>query len=171
MCRNHRGFVETVVALSKLGASTLLLNTGLAGPQLADVVKRENPSAVVYDEEFTDLVAGALHQRQGFVAWVDQHEQDERATLEQLIEGGDPSELVPPAERGRTTILTSGTTGTPKGASRSSPGIAAAVSILSEIPLRARPPVRPAVSPVGVCALHAGPAARQHARAATALRP
>jgi fatty-acyl-CoA synthase len=66
------------------------------------------------------------------------HGQGERATLEQLIEGGDPSEPVPPAERGRTTILTSGTTGTPKGASRSSPGIAAAVSILSEIPLRTR---------------------------------
>jgi len=138
MCRNHRGFVETVVALSKLGANTLLLNTGFAGPQFADVVERENPSAVVYDQEFTDLVAGALHARQGFVAWVDQHEQGERATLEQLIEGGDPSEPVPPAERGRTTILTSGTTGTPKGASRPSPGIAAAVSILSEIPLRTR---------------------------------
>ena len=138
MCRNHRGFVETVVALSKLGANTLLLNTGFAGPQLADVVKREKPRAVIYDQEFTDLVAGALHQRQGFVAWVDRHEQGERATLEQLIDHGDPAEPAPPAEHGRTTILTSGTTGTPKGASRSSPGIAAAVSILSEIPLRAR---------------------------------
>jgi fatty-acyl-CoA synthase len=68
MCRNHRGFVETVVALSKLGANTLLLNTGFAGPQLADVVERENPGAVVYDQEFTNLVGGALHGRQGFVA-------------------------------------------------------------------------------------------------------
>lgn len=138
MCRNHRGFVETVVALSKLGASTLLLNTGFAGPQLVDVVERENPSAVVYDQEFSNLVADALVGRQGFVAWVDQVEQGERATLEQLIERGGSSGLVPPAEHGRTTILTSGTTGAPKGASRSSPGIAAAVSILSEIPLRTR---------------------------------
>lgn len=138
MCRNHRGFVETVVALSKLGASTLLLNTGFAGPQLADVVKRENPNAVVYDQEFSNLVADALDRRQGFVAWVDQAEQGQRATLEQLIERGGSSGLVPPAEHGRTTILTSGTTGAPKGASRSSPGIAAAVSILSEIPLRTR---------------------------------
>jgi fatty-acyl-CoA synthase len=32
--RNHRGFVQAQVALDKLGASTLLLNTGFAAPQL-----------------------------------------------------------------------------------------------------------------------------------------
>ena len=32
--RNHRGFVESLVALDKLGANTLLLNTGFAAPQL-----------------------------------------------------------------------------------------------------------------------------------------
>src|SRR5919199_548003 len=29
MCRNHRGFVEAVVALAKLGANAMLLNTPL----------------------------------------------------------------------------------------------------------------------------------------------
>ena len=39
--RNHRGFVLSQVALDKLGANTLLLNTGFAGPQLEEVCARE----------------------------------------------------------------------------------------------------------------------------------
>ena len=34
---------------------------------------------------------------------------------------GDPSPVVPPEREGRAVILTSGTTGTPKGASRGNP--------------------------------------------------
>ena len=52
MARNHRGFVESVVACSKLGAHALFLNTSFSGPQLADVADREKPKAIIYDEEF-----------------------------------------------------------------------------------------------------------------------
>ena len=138
MCRDHRGFVDATVAVSKLGAKVLYMNTAFAGPQLAEVVKREGARAIVYDEEFSDLLAEAGHGRKRFVAW---HEDAGRAndpTLESLIEDGDPSPVSPPAEEGRTVILTSGTTGTPKGASRGSPGITAAAAILSRIPYRAR---------------------------------
>ena len=38
MCRNHRGFIETTVAASKLGMTCLYLNTAFAGPQLTEVV-------------------------------------------------------------------------------------------------------------------------------------
>src|SRR6201992_3122468 len=41
MCRNHRGFVEALVAGNRIGSDILLLNTSFAGPALADVVKRE----------------------------------------------------------------------------------------------------------------------------------
>ena len=58
MCRNHRGFVEATLAAAKLGASALYLNTMFAGPQLAEVTRREGPKALVYDEEFADLLAG-----------------------------------------------------------------------------------------------------------------
>ena len=43
MCRNHRGFIEATVAIAKLGAHALYLNTAFAGPQLTEVVKREKP--------------------------------------------------------------------------------------------------------------------------------
>ncbi len=52
MCRNHRGFIEATVACSKLGAGALYLNTAFAGPQITDVLAREDPVAVIYDEEF-----------------------------------------------------------------------------------------------------------------------
>src|ERR1700756_2517309 len=56
MCRNHRSFVESLVAANRIGADVLLLNTSFAGPALADVVNREGADAVIYDEEFTDSV-------------------------------------------------------------------------------------------------------------------
>src|SRR3954454_9757710 len=55
MCRNHRGWIDAVVACSKLGAHALFLNTAFSGPQLTDVAKREKPKAVIYDFEFADV--------------------------------------------------------------------------------------------------------------------
>ena len=69
MCRNHRGFIEATVACSKLGASALYLNTAFAGPQIADVLAREDPVAVIYDEEFAELVRRGRRGRKRFVAW------------------------------------------------------------------------------------------------------
>jgi acyl-CoA synthetase (AMP-forming)/AMP-acid ligase II/carbon monoxide dehydrogenase subunit G len=138
MCRNHRGFIETVVALSKLGAHGLYLNTAFAGPQLTDVVKREKPVALIFDEEFYGLLDEAGHRRKRFVAW---HDSDKLPdpTLDDLIEAGDESDPVPPERPGRTIILTSGTTGAPKGAARSQPEtVDPAAALLSRIPLKAR---------------------------------
>src|SRR3989440_1186434 len=140
MCRNHRGFIEATVALSKLGCTVLYLNTAFAGPQLAEVVKREKPKALIYDEEFTELLEEAGKRRKRFVAWHDSDKTDD-PTLDELIEQGDPSEPVPPSEENeyRAVILTSGTTGTPKGASRSQPtSILPAAAMLDRIPLKAR---------------------------------
>lgn len=137
MCRNHRGFVETMFALSKLGADTLLLGTAFSGPQLTAIVRRERPQVLVYDEEFAEPLTEAGQGRVRFVAWQESgHPPD--ATLEESIDGGDGSDLAAPHRRGRAVILTSGTTGVPKGVPRSLPGISAAVSILSVIPLRVR---------------------------------
>src|SRR5205085_7018258 len=71
MCRNHRGFIEATVACAKLGASALYLNTSFAGPQIADVVQREDPVALVYDEEFARLVEDAGKGRKRFIAWAE----------------------------------------------------------------------------------------------------
>ncbi|HKC28380.1 MAG TPA: AMP-binding protein, partial [Jatrophihabitans sp.] len=86
LARNHRGLYESIIAGAKLGARTLLLNTDFAGPQLADVVKREDVQVLIHDEEFAD-VAGAADVSGGkFVAWHDGDTRDD--TLEGLIWSG-----------------------------------------------------------------------------------
>jgi len=139
LCRNHRGFIEVAVALSKLGANALFLNTAFAGPQITEVCERENPVAIVFDEEFRDLVADAARDRMRFVSWADDPGAHGDPVVEDLIRGGDASDIVPPAEKGRVTILTSGTTGSPKGANRRQPeSLDPVASLLERIPYRAR---------------------------------
>jgi fatty-acyl-CoA synthase len=138
MCRNHRGFIEATIALSKLGADALYLNTAFAGPQITEVVQREKPKALIFDEEFYGLLEDAGHRRKRFVAWHDSPTCAD-TTLDELMSDGDPSPVVPPDREGRAVILTSGTTGTPKGASRGNPEtLDPVVSYLSRIPLKAR---------------------------------
>jgi acyl-CoA synthetase (AMP-forming)/AMP-acid ligase II len=136
MCRNHRYFIEATMACAKLGAVALYLNTAFAGPQLADVLEREKPAALIYDQEFTDLLSGATGSLRRFVAWEEKEGTDE-VTLEQLITNSHGEDLDPPSEHGRYIILTSGTTGTPKGAQRSEPeGLGALAALFSKIPRR-----------------------------------
>jgi acyl-CoA synthetase (AMP-forming)/AMP-acid ligase II len=139
MCRNHRGFIDATVACSKLGASALYLNTAFAGPQITDVLAREDPVAVIYDEEFAGLVGAGAASRKQFVAATEHGDGGPVASLEELIARGDQTEPPPPAEKGRVVILTSGTTGSPKGATRKQPdSLEPVASLFSKIPLRAR---------------------------------
>jgi acyl-CoA synthetase (AMP-forming)/AMP-acid ligase II len=139
MCRNHRGFIEATLAAAKLGASALYLNTMFAGPQLVEVTHREGPKALVYDSEFADLLEGVDDSVARIVGWVDEGEEPAETTLEQLIAAGTESNHRPPPDKPRFVILTSGTTGTPKGAQRSSPdGLMAIAALIDKIPFRSR---------------------------------
>jgi acyl-CoA synthetase (AMP-forming)/AMP-acid ligase II len=138
MCRDHRWFIEATVALSKLGATALFYNTSFAGPQLTEVTEREDPRAIIYDEEFQELIDEGAGERKRWIAW---HEDDETGddSVEKLIEKGDESDVPAPDKPGKITLLTSGSTGTPKGASRSQPdAIEPIVAVLGRIPMKAR---------------------------------
>jgi acyl-CoA synthetase (AMP-forming)/AMP-acid ligase II len=146
MCRNHRGFIEATLAISKLGANGLYMNTAFSGPQLADVIEREEPEALVYDEEFSELLekASAAGREIGlsrYVAWSVEKDEGEKedTTLQELIESNSEDDLDPPEESSRFVILTSGTTGTPKGAQRGQPDtLSPLAALFSKIPLHAR---------------------------------
>jgi len=137
MCRNHRHFIEATMACSKLGVVALYLNTAFAGPQLTDVLEREQPAALIYDQEFAELLSEGAGGMRRYVAWEEGDATD--PTLEELIRSAPRSDLDPPDEDGRFVILTSGTTGTPKGAQREPPGgLGPLAALLSKIPLRSR---------------------------------
>jgi fatty-acyl-CoA synthase len=126
LARNGRGFVESLVALSKFGADVLCLNTGSSAAQMGQVLARENAVAVIHDAEFASA-AGPLIS----------------VTTEELEELAATSTASAPAKTGHQTrlvILTSGTTGAPRGAARSTASLDDAVSMLSRIPLRAGEP-------------------------------
>ncbi len=137
MCRNHAGFVEVTTALAKLGANTLYLNTGFSGPQLGAVVERERAQAVVLDEEFAALADGLKPEVARILAWHDSAP-TKLETLDALTGAGSDIDPPVPDTPGRTIILTSGTTGTPRGVPRTqTTGLGPAVAMLSVLPLRA----------------------------------
>ena len=137
MCRNHRYFIEATMACSKLGALALYLNTAFSGPQLVDVMKREGPGVLIFDQEFAELLSDVPGTVRRYVAWEDDLDASDETTVEQLISSAPGADLEAPKEHGRYVILTSGTTGTPKGAQRSQPeGLSALAALLSKIPRR-----------------------------------
>jgi fatty-acyl-CoA synthase len=137
LTRNHRGFLEAVFAAAKCGARVVLLNTSFAGPQIREVAGREGTDLLVYDDEYSETLEGIEDPPRGrFRAWADEPGDD---TLEALIAGGEESGPPKPDEWPRITILTSGTTGTPKGAPRSEPRSLSLIGgLLSKVPFRAR---------------------------------
>src|SRR5699024_3005376 len=100
---------------------------------------------LIHDEEFTELLADSSTIPR-IRAWVEAQPGDGTAgdgsagdgtpSLEQLLADESREDLDPPGRHGRVVILTSGTTGAPKGAPRNEAGIDAAVSLLSRMPLK-----------------------------------
>ena len=128
LARNHAGFVVAAVAVAMTGADLIFLNTGFAAAQLNDVAASEKLDVIIVDEDLADIAAGAdvrlLLDEQGTAALVRDHATDR---------------VPPPKHVGSMVVLTSGTTGRPKGAARGTKGATEGVaSLLAKIPLRAR---------------------------------
>ena len=141
LVRNHRGFFDAVFAAAKCGARIVLLNTSFAGPQIREVAGREGTDLLVYDDEYSQILDGIDEPPHGrWRAWVDGDgaaKADD--TLESLIRSSSPK---PPRKAGqgpKIVILTSGTTGTPKGAPRSEPKSLSIIGgVLGKVPFRSR---------------------------------
>ncbi|GAA4785504.1 AMP-binding protein [Actinomycetospora chlora] len=141
LCRNHRGPIETILATSKVGADVVLLNTGLSPSQMKAVAEEQEIATVVVDADLGDRLDEVPESVRRIWAWTEGSGCWGDDTLEGLI-GADGSQDLPTKPPiGKTIVLTSGTTGTPKGAERPSiGGIGPVNAILSRIPLTAREP-------------------------------
>jgi fatty-acyl-CoA synthase len=140
LARNHRGFMQAVFAAAKLGAKIILLNTSFAAPQIREVAQREGTDMLVIDDEYASMLDGVEPRHGVWRSWVE--DPSERAapdTLAALIADGSRARPPRSARGPRVVILTSGTTGTPKGAPRDEPRSLGIIGgILSKVPLRAR---------------------------------
>jgi fatty-acyl-CoA synthase len=142
LARNHRGFIDAMFGAAKCGARIVLLNTSFAGPQIREVAGREGTDLIVYDDEYADMLHGVDPQHGRWRAWTDDGDVDgiESDTLDALIAGA-RTDAPPKADTTpRIVILTSGTTGTPKGAPRTTQprSLALVGGLLSKVPFRAR---------------------------------
>src|SRR5690242_15081848 len=71
LCRDHRGLAIAMAACGKLGARMVLMNTGFAKPQFAEVCTRENVSVMLHDSEFLDLLDPLPAELERVLIWVD----------------------------------------------------------------------------------------------------
>jgi fatty-acyl-CoA synthase len=134
LARNHRGFLDAVLAAAKCGARIVLLNTDFAGPQIREVAEREGTDLLVHDDEYASLLAGTTPRLGRYLAWTDEPAPD---SLARLVETGRDSPPPRPRIESKVILLTSGTTGTPKGAPRSDPrSISALGGLLQRVPFR-----------------------------------
>ncbi|WP_127554680.1 AMP-binding protein [Actinoplanes sp. OR16] len=122
LMRNSARMIEALIGVTTLGADPVLINTGLSAHQLRLLAEDQDLKAVIHDVEFTGQLALVAVEKIG----------------EAPGAGGTGPRMEPPARPGRTIVLTSGTTGTPKGARRPTPGgFRPLCSVIDRIPLRA----------------------------------
>ncbi|OMB96197.1 acyl-CoA synthetase [Mycobacterium sp. NS-7484] len=136
LCRDHRGLAVAMAACGKLGARMVLMNTGFAKPQFAQVCEREKVSVMLHDSEFLGLLDALPTELPRVVTWVDDGAELPAGahTLDELVAANSTAPLPAPTTAGGSVILTSGTTGLPKGAPRGSVSPLATAQLIDRIP-------------------------------------
>jgi fatty-acyl-CoA synthase len=139
LCANHRDFVEVSIAAAKAGLTCVYLNTGFAAPQLGEVLRREGVGAVVVDADLVPVVEASGYD--GHVVVADGDPDSTAGTHRSIddVRAMGSSRPLLPSKPVAPVLLTSGTTGTPKGARRAGrpAGLSSALGVLERIPYQA----------------------------------
>jgi fatty-acyl-CoA synthase len=142
LIRNHRWFLIALYGAARVGARVILLNSEFSGPQIKEVSEREGAKVVIYDDEYTGAVALAeppLGKLRALPTNPDKPDEPSGTddTLADLIKRSSKQPAPKASKHSSVIILTSGTTGTPKGANRSTPPSLAPIGgVLSHVPFK-----------------------------------
>jgi fatty-acyl-CoA synthase len=143
LARNHRWFLIANYGAARAGARIILLNSEFSGPQIKEVSEREGARLIIYDDEYANAVSKAEPElgklrALGVNPDADAPSGSTDQTLADLIARSSKEPAPKAGKHASIIILTSGTTGTPKGANRSTPPTLAPVGgILSHVPFKA----------------------------------
>lgn len=107
VCRNHADAVKAIFAAARTGAHVALLNPELSADRLQALQAQMRFDFVVYDEPLAPVFAEAAAKARALSA----------AQAGAIAQAGEPRRL-PRCGGGRIVVLTGGTTGPPKAASR-----------------------------------------------------
>ena len=142
LARNHRWFLIAVYGAARTGARIILLNSEFSGPQIKEVAEREGAKVIIYDDEYCQAVSKAEPELGKLRALGTNPDKDEPSgstdeTLEDLVARSSGKPAPKATRHSSIIILTSGTTGTPKGANRSTPPTLAPIGgVLSHVPFK-----------------------------------
>ncbi|MCW2520268.1 MAG: acyl-CoA synthetase (AMP-forming)/AMP-acid ligase, partial [Mycobacterium sp.] len=149
LVRNHRWFLIGLYGAAKVGVRLILLNSEFSGPQIKEVSEREGAKLIIHDDEYTKACSAADPElgrlralptnpdKVDSSASGDGQAESTDETLADLIARSGSKPPPKAAVHSKIIILTSGTTGTPKGANRSTPPSLAPIGgVLSHVPFR-----------------------------------
>lgn len=103
LCRNHILLIESIFAVSRVGADLYLLNTDLGNEQVNNLLSSNKYDAIIYDSEFSSLVVNARCN-------------GKKIDIKLLNQLTHCTSKIPRASSGKLILQTGGTTGTPKAA-------------------------------------------------------
>ncbi|MBF6543063.1 AMP-binding protein [Nocardia brasiliensis] len=135
LCRNSRYYAAGLFGVLATGADVVLLNTGFAAETLARSLTGQSVAAVLCDAEFVPVVRAAGYEGPVVICYAELEAAGDSVAA--MVRRG----LRAPVrvQAGRLVILTSGTTGTPKGVPRdpaASAVVGTATSLLRRTGLR-----------------------------------
>lgn len=139
VARNGRGIIMPMAAKALIGAEIMLMNIGSSAQQIEGIIDQNNVKFLFIDDEFIDRVPANRPDVQVVIASVSNPDTRKTAPanflfMEDLIEEGRKSttEFEKRPEQGRIIIMSSGTTGIPKGVLRNEPKTPNTVGAITE---------------------------------------
>lgn len=147
MARNGRGIITPLGAKGYAGAHIFLLNVGSSPEQLTGCIEENNINALVIDDEFIDRLDPAYYEKLEVIISHDSGaEHYGLRTLSDVVkhpEAVSQVRLDKYPKHGHIVLMSSGTTGIPKGIMRPEPTLPVVLaSIVGNIPWRANQKVQ-----------------------------